>query len=95
MRQSSSLGENMHNVKVDLPGLHMAGSDQHYNAHFEVGQHGFSLYLAPDAEYPVLDVNGTEHQLDALARGLLDALWVVSERQTAQESFQWAASGGA
>ena len=91
---SASQGENMQNVKVDLPGLHMAGSDQHYNAHFEVGPHGFSLYLAPNAEYPVLDVNGTEDQLDAVARGLQDALRVVSERQTTQESFQWSASGG-
>lgn len=42
----------MLNVKVALPGVHMAGSDAHYNAHIEVGQHGFALFLAPDAECP-------------------------------------------
>ena len=52
----------MLNTKVALPGVHMAGSDAHYNAHIEVGQHGFALFLAPDAEYPVLDVNGTSEQ---------------------------------
>jgi hypothetical protein len=64
----------MLNVKVALPGVHMAGSDAHYNAHIEVGQHGFALFLAPDAEYPVLDVNGTSEQLDAVVRGLQAAL---------------------
>jgi len=64
----------MLNGKVALPGVHMAGSDAHYNAHIEVGQHGFALFLAPDAEYPVLDVNGTSEQLDAVVRGLQAAL---------------------
>ena len=52
----------------------MAGSDAHYNAHIEVGHHGFALFLSPDAEYPVLDVNGTAEQLDVLVRGLQAAL---------------------
>ena len=64
----------MLSVKVALPGVHMAGSDAHYNAHIEVGQHGFALFLAPDAEYPVLDVNGTSEQLDVVVRGLQAAL---------------------
>ena len=46
----------------------MAGSDAHYNARIEVGQHGFALFLNPDAEYPVLDVNGTSEQLDVVVR---------------------------
>ena len=49
----------MLNIKVALPGVHMAGSDAHHNAHIEVGHHGFALFLSPEAEYPVLDVNGT------------------------------------
>jgi hypothetical protein len=64
----------MMTVKVALPGVHMAGSDAHYNAYIEVGQHGFALFLAPDAEYPVLDVNGTSAQLDVVVRELQAAL---------------------
>jgi hypothetical protein len=52
----------------------MAGSDAHHNAHIEVGAHGFALFLAPDAEYPVLDVTGTSEQLDVLVRELAAAL---------------------
>lgn len=66
--------ETMHNIKVALPIVHMAGSDAHYNAHIEVGPHGFALFLAPDAEYPVLDVNGTSEQLDVVVRSLHAAL---------------------
>jgi hypothetical protein len=62
------------NIKVDLPGVHMAGSDAHHNAHIEVGHHGFALFLSPEAEYPVLDVNGTSEQLELLVRGLQAAL---------------------
>jgi len=84
----------MKNIKVGLPGLHMAGSDQHYQAHIEVGLHGLALYLGPDAEYPVLDVNGTPDQLSAVMRDLQDALTVVSEPPTTQESFQWSVNRG-
>jgi hypothetical protein len=28
-------------ITVARPGVHMAGSDAHYDAHIEVGQHGF------------------------------------------------------
>jgi hypothetical protein len=70
------------NIKVALPGVHMAGSDAHYNAHIEVGHHGFALFLTPDAEYPVLDVNGTPEQLAGLVRGLQAAL--VSRADTAE-----------
>ena len=61
-------------VKVALPGVHMAGSDAHHNAHLEVGQHGLALFLAPDAAYPVLDVNGTSAQLEIVVRELQAAL---------------------
>jgi hypothetical protein len=77
------------NIKVALPGVHMAGSDAHYNAHIEVGYHGFALFLSPEAEYPVLDVNGTSEQLDVLVRGLQAALatrdaWRAAPGQPAQ-----------
>jgi hypothetical protein len=62
------------NVTVSIPGLHMAGSDAHYAAHFEVGAHGFALFLTPTAESPILDVNGTREQLQALVNDLQTAL---------------------
>lgn len=64
----------MLNTKVQLPSVHMAGSNAHCDAHIEVGQHGFALFLAPDAEHPVLDINGTAEQLDVVVRGLQAAL---------------------
>jgi hypothetical protein len=64
----------MPNIKVQLPSVHMAGSNAHCEAHIEVGQHGFALFLAPDAEYPVLDITGTSEQLDAVLRALQSAL---------------------
>jgi hypothetical protein len=65
---------NMANIKVDLPRVHLAGSDAHHNAHLEVGLHGFALFLSPDAEYPFLDIDGTPTQLDDLLRALNAAL---------------------
>jgi hypothetical protein len=64
----------MPNITVALPGVHMAGTDAHHNAHIEVGQHGFALFLAPDAEYPVLDINGTSEQLNVVVQSLQAAL---------------------
>jgi hypothetical protein len=64
----------MPTIRVNLPSVHMAGSDAHYAAHIEVGRHGFALFLAPEAEYPVLDVNGSPEQLDAVVRGLQSAI---------------------
>ena len=64
----------MPTIKVALPSVHMAGSNAHHDAHIEVGQHGWALFLAPDAEYPVLDVNGTSEQLDGVVRDLRAAL---------------------
>jgi len=61
-------------IKVDLPRVHMAGSDAHHNAHLEVGPHGFALFLSPDAEYPLLDIDGTATQLDELVHELNAAL---------------------
>jgi hypothetical protein len=64
----------MSNAKVDLPLVHLAGSDAHHDAHLEVGPHGFALFLSPDAEYPLLDIDGTPAQLDELVRALNAAL---------------------
>ena len=61
-------------IKVQLPSVHMAGSNAHCEAHIEVGEHGFALFLAPDAEYPVLDINGTSEQLDVVVGALRAAL---------------------
>jgi hypothetical protein len=52
----------------------MAGSDAHHNAHLEVGPHGFALFLSPDADYPLLDIDGTPTELDELVQALNAAL---------------------
>ena len=64
----------MTSVRVSLPGLHMAGSDAHHDAHIEVGPHGFALFLSPESEQPVLDINGTNAELDAVIHELQAAL---------------------
>jgi hypothetical protein len=64
----------MPNTRVSLPRVHVAGSDAHCDAHIEVSDHGFALFLAPDAEYPMLDIDGTPQQLDDVVRGLRTAL---------------------
>ena len=61
-------------IKVDLPGVHVAGSNGHHRAHIEVGPHGFALFLSPDAELPFLDVNATTAQLNTLVGELQAAL---------------------
>ena len=61
-------------INVGLPRVHMAGSNAHHRAHLEVGQHGFALFLTPEAEYPALDVDGTSEQLDDVVRELQAAL---------------------
>jgi hypothetical protein len=65
---------NMPSARVNLPRVHLAGSDAHCDAHIEVGSHGFALFLAPDAEYPMLDIDGTPQELDDLVRDLQAAL---------------------
>ena len=69
---------------VQLPNVHMAGSNAHCDAHIEVGPHGFALFLAPDADYPVMDIDGTPLQLDVVVRELQAALTsrVVSNADT-------------
>ena len=62
------------NARIQLPSLHMAGSNAHADAHLELGEHGFALFLTPDAEYPLLDINGTSEQLGLLVRSLQAAL---------------------
>jgi len=66
-------------VTVNLPRVHMAGSNAQYNAHIEVGSHGFALFLAPDAETPALDIDGTAEQLNQLVRDLQAALAARSQ----------------
>jgi hypothetical protein len=63
---------NLQNTRVNLPRVHIAGSDAHCDAHIELGPHGVALFLAPDAEYPMLDIDGTPQQLDesAMANGM-------------------------
>ena len=64
----------MPNTTVELPSVHMAGSNAHYRAHIEVGPHGLALFLAPDAEFPILDVNGTPEQIGVFVQELQVAL---------------------
>jgi hypothetical protein len=64
----------MPTTTVGVPRLHVAGSDAHYDARIEVGAHGLSLFLSPDAEYPMLDIDGTSEQLGELVRQLQSAL---------------------
>jgi len=61
-------------IRIALPRVHLAGSDAHYDAHLEVGRHGLSLFLAPTAQYPTLDIDGTPEQLALLAHALTRAL---------------------
>ena len=61
-------------ISVALPRLHLAGSDRSYDAHIEVGRHGFSLFLAPGAAYPTLDIDGTREELERVAQELTNAL---------------------
>jgi hypothetical protein len=75
----------MPNISVDLPRLHVAGSDAHYDAHIEVGQHGFALFLAPDADHPMLDIDGTPQQLRDLVSLLQAAFGVSIMRHTLYE----------
>ncbi len=59
---------------IDLPSVHMAGSDAHFAAHLDVGPHGFAVYLSREAEYPVLDIDGTDVQLQQVVDQLQAAL---------------------
>jgi hypothetical protein len=61
-------------IRVDLPRVHVAGSDAQCDARIEVGQHGFAVFLAPDAEFPMLDIDGTPQQLLDLVSRLQAAL---------------------
>jgi hypothetical protein len=65
---------NVPNVRIDIPRLHVAGSEAHHEAHIEVGQHGFALFLSPDADYPLLDIDGTATELHDLVHALQAAL---------------------
>jgi len=73
-------------IRVDLPRLHMAGSAAHHDARIEVGQNGFALFLSPDADYPLLDIDGTPTQLDDLVRDLKAALVSRSSSDSGRRS---------
>jgi len=64
----------MEKMAVSLPRVHMAGSDAQCDAHIKITAHGFALFLAPDAELPILDIDGTPQQLEDVVRGLQAAL---------------------
>jgi hypothetical protein len=64
----------MPNVRVNLPRVHVAGSDAHFDAHFDVSAHGLALFLQPDAALPMMDIDGTPEELDSLVRQLQAAL---------------------
>jgi hypothetical protein len=61
-------------TRVDLPRVHVAGTHAYSDAHIEVGQHGFALFLAPDAAFPLLDIDGSPEQLRDLVLHLQAAL---------------------
>jgi len=61
-------------LRISLPSVHMAGGDAHYPAHFELGRHGLALFLTPEAELPVLDINASVEQLDTFVQSLQAAL---------------------
>jgi hypothetical protein len=65
---------NVPKTTIEVPRLHVAGSDAHHAAHIEVGHHGFALFLSPDADYPLLDIEGTPTELADLVRALQAAL---------------------
>jgi len=50
------------------------------------GQHGFALFLSPDADYPLLDIDGTPTQLDDLVRDLKAALVSRSSSDSGRRS---------
>ena len=73
----------MLNTRVALPRVHRAGTNAHDDAHLEGDQHDLA---APDAEAPVLDVDGTLEQLDAVVHALQAALEVRRTPDVKSES---------
>src|SRR4029077_16782594 len=67
--QDGSNGKPMPTTRVNLPRVHIAGSDAHVDAHIEVGPHGFALFLATDAEYPLLVFDVPTQQTARVVRG--------------------------
>jgi hypothetical protein len=64
----------MPNIKVDVLRLPVTGSAEKCGAHVEVGQHGRALSLGPDAERPMLDIDGISEQLGDVVSWLQAAL---------------------
>jgi hypothetical protein len=59
---------------VGLPRVHMAGSSTLHDAHIEVGAHGIAVFLAPEAPFPILDIDATREQLREVVGRLAAAL---------------------
>jgi hypothetical protein len=59
---------------IYLPRLHVAGWDAHHDAHIEVGPHRLALSLSPEADYPVVDIDGMLTALEEPVGGLRAAV---------------------
>ena len=59
---------------VQMPRVHMAGTEALHHAHLEVSDHGVALFLSPDAPLPLLDIDGTPVALRAFIHDLSAAL---------------------
>lgn len=64
----------MLNITVPRSSVPLAGSDAPGNALLDVGQHGFVLFLGPDAQSPLVDIDGTVEQLVRVIRELRTGL---------------------
>lgn len=59
---------------VQMPRVHMAGTEALHHAHLEVSSHGVALFLSPDAPLPLLDIDGAPDDLRAFLHDLSAAL---------------------
>jgi hypothetical protein len=78
----------MLNINVPLSSVPLAGSDAPGNALLDVGQHGFVLFLGPDAQSPLVDIDGTVEQLVRVIRELRTGL---ASRRSSDAEREWTA----
>ncbi len=64
---------------VQMPRVHMAGTEALHHAHLEVSSHGVALFLSPDAPLPLLDIDGSPVDLRAFMQDLSAALDATAE----------------
>lgn len=64
---------------VQMPRVHMAGTEALHHAHLEVSSHGLALFLSPDGPLPLLDIDGAPGVLRSFVRDLSAALDVADE----------------